>query len=166
MPEHNRRYSEYYGRPMATLTRRAFLALASLLAPAARLRAVVQARTPAAEPIAISPDQFLRLSQRLVGRTRLDGDVAATYLNALLAVPENVPLLARLARGTGPALTPAQLALERTIIECWYTGTYTLGAEPRLATHTGALMWNALGIPAPGTCASAFGAWSRPPQRV
>ena len=26
-------------------------------------------------------------------------------------------------------------------------------------------MWSALGMPAPGTCAGPFGAWSRPPQR-
>lgn len=152
---------------MATLTRRTFLLIAALLAPAARVRAIAQQpRTSASEPTAISADEFLRLSQRLVGRTRLDAQTAATYLNALLAVPGNVPLLARLARNAGPALTPAHLALERTIIECWYTGTYTVGGERRLATHTGALMWNALGMPAPGSCASAFGAWSRPPRRA
>ena len=152
---------------MRILTRRAFLAIAALLAPAARVRAIArQPRTSASEPAAISADEFLRLSQRLVGRTRLDAQIAATYLNALLAVPGNLPLLARLARNAGPVLTPAHLALERTIIECWYTGTYTLGGERRLATHTGALMWNALGMPAPGTCASAFGAWSRPPRRA
>lgn len=150
---------------MATLDRRAFLALAALLASAARLRGIAQrplASTP--EPAAISGDEFLRLSQRLVGRTRLDAQVAATYLKALLAVPGNIPLLARLARNTGPAPTPAHLALERMIIEWWYTGIYTLDGGPRLATHTGALMWSALGMPAPGTCVGAFGAWSRPPR--
>ena len=158
---------------MASLNRRAFLVLAALLAPVARLRAMAQrtltstTSTPSTTgPAAISADDFLRLSQRLVGRTRLDARVAATYLNALLAVPGNIPRLAQLARGAapGPDLIPAHLALERTIIEWWYTGTYTLNGEPRLATHPGALMWNALGMPAPGTCASAFGAWSRPPR--
>ena len=142
---------------MDGLTRRAFLAIAALLAPMARLRA---------QPPAISADDFLRLSQRLVARPKLDAQLAATYLDALLAVPANVPLLARLAQGpaSGPELTPAYLALERTIVEWWYTGTYEIGGERRLATHTGALMWNALGLPAPGTCAGAFGAWSRPPR--
>lgn len=152
---------------MASVTRRAFLVLAALLAPVARLRAIAQ-RTLAspAAPAAISVDEFLRLSQRLVGRTRLDAQLAATYLNALLAVPGNILLLAQLARTTapGPDLTPAHLALERTIIEWWYTGTYTLNGERHLATHTGALMWDALGMRAPGTCASAAGAWSRPPR--
>ena len=154
---------------MTSLNRRAFLVLAALLAPVARLRAIAQRTLPPPVPAIgppISVDEFLRLSQRLVGRTRLDAQVAVTYLNALLAVPENVPLLARLTRNAapGPDLTPAHLALERTIIEWWYTGRYTLKGEPRLATHTGALMWSALAMPAPGTCASAFGAWSRPPR--
>ena len=150
---------------MVTLTRRAFLSIAALLAPATHRRAAAGQTQPSVpEPPAISGNEFLRLSQRLVGRTKLDAQVAATYLNALRAEPSNIPLLAWLARNTGPLPTPAHLALEHTIIESWYTGTYTLGGERRLATHTGALMWNALGMPAPGTCASAFGAWSRPPR--
>ena len=141
---------------MTRLTRRAFLLLASLLVPAARLRA---------QP-AITVDDFVRLSQRLTGRTRLDRQVAATYLNALAAVPANVSLLAELRRTTGPGPTPAHVALERTIIEWWYTGIYTADGSPRVATHTGALVWGALGMPAPGTCAGPFGVWSRPPQRT
>ena len=155
---------------MTSLSRRAFLILAALLAPAARLRAIVQ---PATVPMSV--DEFLSLSQRLVGRPTLDAQLAGTYLNALLAVPGNAARLAQLARGAASPRSPERLALpdgperlalERTIIEWWYTGAYTLAGEPRLATHTGALMWNALGMPAPGTCGSAFGAWSRPPQRT
>ena len=141
---------------MTRLTRRAFLVLASLLAPAAHLRA---------QP-ATSVDDFVRLSQRLTGRTRLDRQAAATYLDALVAMPANVPLLAERVRNTRPGPTPAHLALERTIVEWWYTGLYTTNGDTRVATHTGALMWTALGMPAPGTCAGAFGAWSRPPQRT
>jgi hypothetical protein len=146
---------------MATLTRRAFLVVASLFAPVARLGAFAQ-RPPA--PVSI--DEFLRLSRRLVGRTRLDEQAAAIYLDAMLAVPANVPLLAQLARGPvgARALTPAHTALESTLIEWWYTGIYTVNGERRLATHTGALLWDALGMPAPGTCTSTFGAWSRPPR--
>ena len=152
---------------MASLNRRAFLVLAALLAPVARLRAIAQrTRTPAAGPAAISLDEFLRVSQRLVGRTRLDAQLAATYLNALFAAPANVPLLVQLARGSTPGPDPAAapLALERTIIEWWYTGIYTLNGERQLATHTGALMWTAMNLPAPGTCTGAFGSWSRPPR--
>ena len=146
---------------MSGLSRRAFLALAALMAPAARLRAIGWQ-----PPASISRDEFLRLSRRLVGRTRLDEEAGAAYLNALAGVPANVPLLAQLARRTAsdPPLAPAHVALASTIVECWYTGTYTLNSERRLATHTGALMWSALNMPAPGTCAGAFGAWARPPK--
>ena len=147
---------------MTRFTRRAFLLVAVLLAPAVRLGALGrQTRTPA-----ISLDEFVRLSQRLLGRPNLDARVAATYFNALIADAANVPLLARLALGSGTDLTPAHLALERTIIEWWYTGTYMIGGERRLATHTGALMWAALGMPAPGVCTGTFGAWARPPRPI
>lgn len=155
---------------MSGLSRRAFLLIAPLLAPVARLRAGArQTPTPGAGLAPISEEEFLRLSQRLVGRATLDAQIAATYLNALLAVPANIPLLADLARGAAPDLRPTQehLALEGTIIEWWYTGRYTLGGgEPRLATHTGALMWEALGTPAPGSCVGASNAWSRAPGRA
>jgi hypothetical protein len=143
---------------MPSLGRRAFLVATALLAPAARLRALVQG-TP------VSAGDFLRLSQRLLDRTGLDARVAATYRDALLETPANVPLLAQLARAVeaGALRTAEQRALEATIVEWWYTGTYVRNGEPRLATHTGALMWAALGMPAPGSCASAFGAWSSPP---
>ena len=132
---------------MAGLTRRAFLALAALFA--------------AAPPQAISLDEFVQLSQRLVGRPRLDREIGRIYLDALLAVPDNRSRLDRLAHGaTGEDLS----GLERTIIEWWYTGVYTVAGEPRVATFNSALMWMASGAPAPALCATAFGEWSKPPQ--
>jgi hypothetical protein len=62
-----------------------------------------------------------------------------------------------------PARTPAHLALEQEIITAWYTGTYEVDGRRQLATHTGALMWSALGRPAPGLCAGAGSSWSQPP---
>ncbi len=108
----------------------------------------------------------MRLSQRLLERSPLDAQVGKIYFSALISDAANIPLLARLVQGPGADLTPAHLALERTIIECWYTGTYTVGGERRLATHTGALTWAALGMPAPGTCTGPFGAWARPPRPI
>jgi len=65
---------------MSGLSRRAFLLIASLLAPVARLRAGARQRpTPGAGLAPVSEQEFLRLSQRLVGRTTLDAQVAATY---------------------------------------------------------------------------------------
>ena len=73
--------------------------------------------------------------------------------------------LATLAQSNGNS-TPEQATVARTIIEWWHTGVYTLDGKSRVATHTGALTWSALGMPAPGTCAGAFGAWSRPPDSI
>ncbi len=140
---------------MIFITRRAFLVLSVLFAS---LRAGATSTSQA-----VSADEFLRLSRRLTGRANLDAKVGATYLEALLAVPENAATLAQLARASGSS--PAQAALERTILEWWYTGTYELGGERRLATHNSALMWDAVGIPAPGTCQGPFGAWSLAPRR-
>lgn len=138
---------------MARFSRRALLALAAMFVPAARLRA---------QTAAFSVDDFLTLSQRLIARPTLDAEVAAIYLTAFAAVPGNRARLAQLARGAGS--TPEQLTLERAIIECWYTGIYTINGERRVATHIGALMWGAIGVSAPGSCTGAFGAWARAPR--
>src|SRR5688572_6113958 len=146
---------------MAGLTRRAFVAVVALLAPAARLLAAA----PQPQAPATSLDDFLELSGRLLGRSKLDREVAQIYLDALHADPDTAVHLATLAQSSGN-LTPEQAAVSRTIVEWWYTGVYAIDGTPRLATHTGALMWSALGMPAPGTCAGQFGAWSRPPAGI
>ena len=146
-----------------TLTRRGLLlSTMVLLAPSARLRAFM-ARSRSTEPTSL--DEFVELSQRLLGRSKLDRDVAQVYLNALLADADSAIYLATLVQMNGNP-TPEQAALSRTIIEWWYTGVYTIDGKPRLATHTGALVWSALGMPAPGTCAGPFGAWSQPPLGI
>lgn len=142
------------------LSRRAFLAAVALVATLTRPRLSAQAAPP------VSLDEFVRLSERLLGRTTIDRELAATYLKGLLADPVQSTQLALLTRNAGRTPTTAQVTLENTIIESWYTGIYTLTGAPRLATHTGALMWGALGMSAPGTCAGAFGAWSRPPRQA
>ena len=146
---------------MATLTRRALLWSAVWLAPAARLRAF--APPPPAAPTSL--DEFLELSQRLLGRSKLDPEIGQTYLNALLTDADTAVYLAMLVQSNGNP-TPEQTAVAHTIIEWWYTGVYALEGKPRLATHTGALMWSALGCPAPGTCAGPFGAWSSAPESI
>jgi hypothetical protein len=141
---------------MASLTRRALLAGAMLLAPAARLR-VFAAPT--------SLDQFIEVSQRLLGRSKLDREIAQIYLDAVLSNPDDAVQLEYLVESNANP-TPEMKALAATIIEWWYTGVYTMKGESRIATHTGALMWSALGITAPGTCAARFGAWSNPPGSI
>jgi hypothetical protein len=145
---------------MAFLTRRVFLAVMAVFAPAAGLR--VRASQPAAT---VTLDEFVALSERLLGRSKLDREIAQVYLRALVADADTAVHLATLAASNGNP-TPEQTVVARTIIEWWYTGVYTIDGASRVATHTGALTWAALGMPAPGTCAGPFGAWSRPPEGV
>ena len=144
---------------MASLTRRALLASALCLAPTARLRARSR------QPPAISLDQFIDVSQRLLGRAKLDREVAQVYLDAVLGNADDAVTLAYLVESNANP-TPEMKELASRIIEWWYTGIYTVGGQPRVATHTGALMWAAIGVPADGTCAAPFGAWSRPPSAM
>jgi len=130
--------------------------LATLLG---KLFAVVTFWRPAAAAPAISLQEFLALSRRLTGRAELDPKIGQIYLTALLAVPKNGELLAGLARGGS-----SRPELESEIILAWYTGVYQSGGQSRLATHTGALVWKALGTSAPGTCVSEMGSWSREPR--
>ena len=101
----------------------------------------------------MSLDEFIALSSRLTGHTDLDRAAAAVFLKGLLATPESAARLAQ----------PDDV-LERQIVAAWYTGTHDVRGARQVATHTGALKWRALGIPAPGACAGRFGAWSQPPR--
>jgi len=141
---------------MASLTRRALLASAVLLAPAARLRVF-------AAPVSL--DQFIEVSQRLLGRSKLDREIAQIYLDAVLSNADDAIQLEYLVESNANP-TPEMKALASTITEWWYTGVYTVKGGSRIATHAGALMWSALGIAAPGTCAARFGAWSNPPDAI
>jgi Membrane bound FAD containing D-sorbitol dehydrogenase len=140
---------------VALITRRIFLALSACFVPALGL----------AQSKAVSLAEFMELSERLVGRPKLDPEVGQIYLNALLADADDAIYLATLVQMNGNP-TPEQRVLSQTIVEWWYTGVYTLNGKPRLATHTGALMWNAMDMPAPGTCVGPFGAWSKPPRSL
>lgn len=106
----------------------------------------------------------MQLSERLLGRSKLDRDAGALYLAALNEDPDQAPVLAYLVEANNNP-TPEMKSLTATIIEWWYTGVYQVKGQNRLATHTSALIWPAIGMPAPGTCASAFGSWQLPPQR-
>jgi len=141
---------------MFRVTRRAFLIAASLLAPALRLRASPGSVAPA------TLDDFMALSARLVGVPKLDREIGAIYLAALNGDADQAGTLAYLVEVNGNP-TPEMKALAATIIEWWYTGVYQVTGKDRLATHTGALIWSSMNMPAPGTCAGAFGAWANTP---
>lgn len=124
------------------LGRRAFIAALGLVTPWLRV-------APPAQSFGL--DTFLALSSRLTGYTDLDPTVGGTLLKNLLAAPE---MAARLAR--------PDAALERDIIVAWYTGVQEAPGGAQVVTHTGALQWRALGVPAPGWCVGPFGTWATP----
>jgi hypothetical protein len=127
---------------MNTVGRRAFLAAIALIAPAFR---------PAPGAQSFSVDDFLALSSRLTGYDNLDREAAGIFLKNLLATPGNILRLAR-----------PDAALERDIIVAWYSGVHQVQGEAQLVTHSGALQWRALSMPAPGTCVGPFGSWAKP----
>ena len=98
-------------------------------------------------------DEFLALSSRLTGFTDLNRETASTFLKQLLATPGNAARLAF-----------PDAVMEREIIMAWYTGVHPVRGEAQLVTHTGALQWRALGMPAPGSCVGPFGTWADPPR--
>ena len=122
--------------------RRAFLTAIAAFAPAFRGSAHAQS---------FSIDDFLTLSSRLTGFDNLDRGIAGTLLKNLLATPGNAVRLAQ-----------PDVALEREIIVAWYSGVHQVRGEVQLVTHTGAIQWRALNVPAPGTCVGPFGSWAKP----
>ena len=128
---------------MVELRRRAFISAIAMLAPFVRAE-------PRAQSFAL--DEFLALSSHLTGHSNLDRQAAGVFLKNLLATPGVTA--ARLARPDAD--------LERHIIVAWYTGVQQVRGEAQLVTHTGALQWRALGMPAPGTCVGPFGTWATP----
>jgi hypothetical protein len=144
------------------LDRRGFVIVLAALACPARswARALVPA-SPGAQLHLVSLDDFLALSVRLTGRERLDNALARTYLDAFTATPADAARLRALL--TGRSRTPDDAVLAREIIEAWYTGIYRMDGTPHVATHGGALVWQVLGRPAPGTCVTMTADWSRPP---
>ena len=131
---------------MARLGRRAFVTAVALVAPILRASA-------RAQPFSL--DEFLALSARLTGYTNLDRDTAAVLLKGLLATPGNASRLAF-----------PDPELEREIIVGWYTGVHEGRGEAQMITHTGALQWRALCMPAPGTCVGPFGTWANPQRSL
>jgi hypothetical protein len=127
---------------MIKVGRRAFVAALALVGP--MFRAAPRAQS-------FSVDEFLALSSRLTGHSSLDRATGAIFLKSLLSEP-----------GSAARLTRPDAALEREIILAWYTGVQTVRGNPQTVTHTGALQWRTLGMPAPGMCAGSFGAWSKP----
>jgi len=118
---------------------------------------------PRATLEAVSLDRFLTWSTHLTGRPNLDPEAARIFLNALLAHPASAALLPALVTAKPATAAPsrAHATLERDILAAWYTSVLVLNGQRHAASHTTALMWQAMNLPAPATCAA--GAWSAPP---
>jgi hypothetical protein len=156
------RHPQQFAPTMPMLSRRIFLALLAAAAAPWRARALHATAPPAfAQGAAASVDGFLALCSRLTGHRQLDPAVGRIYLDALLASPARRGLLLDLLDGRGTSQAHADV--ERDIVEWWYTGLYDADGVRRVATHSGALVWQVLGRPAPGACAGTTGDWSRPP---
>ena len=165
---------------MRTLSRRVFVTLLAAVAVPWRAQGLGVAASSTTQGTEANIDRFLALSARLTGHTALDPIAGRLYLDALVASPARRSLLVDLldGRGTGPAHS----ALERDIVESWYSArqgspdaarhhqgvalhrfVYEADGARRVATHGGALVWKAIARQAPGVCAGMTGDWSRPP---
>ena len=118
------------------ISRRALITLAAWTIASRRSLAAV-----------VTLDEFMELSERLVGRRGLDRETGQAYLNAINANADDAVTLAYLIQSNGNP-TPEQRALSATIIAWWCTGVYLLNGQRRMAAHRGALRWTAFGLSA------------------
>ena len=83
---------------------------------------------------AVTLDEFVELSQRLLRRVNIDREIAQQFLAALNADADNSVTLAWVVQSNGNP-TPEQRVLSATIIEWWRTGEFEIGGERRLAAR-------------------------------
>ncbi|MCB1500915.1 MAG: hypothetical protein KDK07_14175 [Bauldia sp.] len=132
----------------------------------AAIAAVGSAGFPAAlfAQSAVTPEQFLAISERLTGKSDLDADVATTLLGGFLATGHGTEL-ARLADETFDAFTP----LADAIVAAWYSGVFDTVEDgkpaQRVAAFTEALVWEAMTFSKPfAECGGETGYWADPPE--
>jgi hypothetical protein len=121
----------------------------------------VSARAQAAT--AVSLDQFLRISNRLLGIDDLDWNTAGKFLEGLRASGREA-VLGRFVNGVDTSSEAAR-NLANDIVASWYSGIYETGNGPAVATYNEALMWRALGFTKPlASCGGPTGYWNSPPD--
>ena len=89
----------------------------------------------------VTLDEFIDLSQRLLGRAAVDREIAQQFLTAIRADADDAVTLAWLVQSNGNP-TPEQRVLAASIIDWWQTGVFEMGGERRLATRSRAT-WTA-----------------------
>ena len=122
---------------------------------------------------AVTPEQFLALSEKLTQTPKLDLGVATTILGGFLATGHGDEI-AQLLGENFNSFTP----LANAIVAAWYSGLYTTvprgsgasahplrGRVQRVATFDQALVWNALTFTKPwGECGGETGYWAQSPE--
>lgn len=145
-----------------------------LAAVGAAIASVGTAGFPAAlfAQSAVTPEQFLALSERLTETPKLDLDIATTILGGFLATGHGDEI-AQLVGEDFDSFTP----IANAIVAAWYSGLFTTvpkgagasnhplrGKVQKVATFDQALVWNALTFTKPwGECGGETGYWSNPP---
>jgi hypothetical protein len=142
------------------VTRRAAVGLGvsaviSSLSPIGRTRA----QTPTPDDLQV---RFLRWSRTATGFADLSADAARTCLELLLrsgVTPASLSALAPDAyRGT---------ALEKGLLEAWYTGLFNLDGVSDIRSFDTTLMWRVAGVdPSPGLCRGGPESWASAPSNI
>jgi hypothetical protein len=135
----------------------------NLLLGGVSLLAAGAVSTRAQAETAVSLDQFLSISNRLLGIDDLDRNTAGKFLDGLLASGREV-VLGRFVSGVDASSETAR-NLANDIVASWYSGIYETGHGPAVATYNDAMMWRALGFTKPlGNCGGPTGCWNNPPD--
>ena len=122
---------------MSSIGRRAFLTFAGFLIVSGRLIAA---------PVTI--DEFMELSERLLGRRGLDREAGEAFLRAINADPDSAVTLAYLVQSNGNP-TPEERALSATIVAWWSTGIYMMNGKRHVTSYPDSLQWTPLSLSAP-----------------
>ena len=127
---------------------------------------------PAPAAARLDPARFLEMSRRLTAQPIRSRSLANEIQAAIgpLDVGDNLGRLADLVERSTPEQLGRAIAeagytgLADMIVVAWYSGTVGGDKDLRIVTHSDALAWAATGYAkAPGTCDTAFGAWTAQP---
>jgi hypothetical protein len=112
---------------------------------------------------AVSLDQFLGISNRLLGIEDLERNTGEKFLEGLLASGREA-VLSRFVNGADTSSEAAR-NLANDIVASWYSGLYETGHGTAVATYNEAMIWRALSFTKPlGNCGGATGYWNSPPD--
>ncbi|MGE3364712.1 MAG: sugar dehydrogenase complex small subunit [Rhizobiaceae bacterium] len=119
---------------------------------------------------AIDSGAFRELTGTLTGISPSDPTLPQLFLQAFA---EDIDKLAKLhaivtqmpeAEWDSAIVSAGLKPLSESLIQAWYTGSITQGADERVLTYLDAFVWSACGYTKPPTrCDTNFGAWADPP---